>query len=69
MFRLFDIIILILSTFTFLISILMWFKQLYTVSVFIGIWALFILGMGIYFKLLRIVHFVLYKNVDNEDRA
>ena len=66
MFRTFDVMVLISTLLTFLYSLFHWFNGNQEAGLFVGIWVVIVLGLGIYFKLLRIVHFVLYKNLDSK---
>ena len=66
MFRTFDVMVLISTLLTFLYSQFHWFNGNQEAGLFVGIWVVIVLGLGIYFKLLRIVHFVLYKNLDSK---
>ena len=67
MFRLFDIIILVSALLTVAFSAFLWIQELQIQALFVGIFSLIVLGFGIYFKLLRIVHFVLYRNFNKEE--
>ena len=68
MFRLFDIMVLLLTFVSFLFSIYLWFGGNREEGLYVGLWVTSIIGVGIYFKLLRIVHFVLYKNFDKKEK-
>lgn len=68
MFRLFDIMVLLLTFISFLFSIYLWFNGNTEEGLYVGLWVSSIIGVGIYFKLLRIVHFVLYKNFDKKEK-
>ncbi len=68
MFRLFDIMVLLLTFVSFLLSIYLWFGGNREEGLYVGLWVTSIIGVGIYFKLLRIVHFVLYKNFDKKEK-
>ena len=64
MFRLFDVLVLISSLSTLILSIYLFVYNGLDLSLITGLYGLFILALGIYIKLLRIVHFVLYKNFE-----
>ena len=66
MFRVFDVMVLLLTFLTFLYSLFLWFSGDQEAGLYVGTWVVVIIGLGIYFKLLRIVHFVLYKNLDSK---
>tara|TARA_B100001094_G_C17866755_1_gene640109 strand:+ start:174 stop:434 length:261 start_codon:yes stop_codon:yes gene_type:complete len=68
MFRLFDIMVLLLTFISFLFSIYLWFSGNREEGLYVGLWVSSIIGVGIYFKLLRIVHFVLYRNFDKKEK-
>lgn len=68
MFRLFDIMVLLLTFVSFLFSIYLWFGGNREEGLYVGLWVASIIGVGIYFKLLRIVHFVLYRNFDKKEK-
>ena len=68
MFRLFDIMVLLLTFISFLFSIYLWFGGHREEGLYVGLWVASIIGVGIYFKLLRIVHFVLYRNFDKKEK-
>ena len=68
MFRFFDIIVLLLTFLSFAFSVYLWFSGSREEGLYVGLWVTSIIGIGIYFKLLRIVHFVLYKNFDNQEK-
>ena len=68
MFRLFDIMVLLLTFISFLFSIYLWFGGNKQEGLYVGLWVTSIIGVGIYFKLLRIVHFVLYRNFDKKEK-
>ena len=67
MFRLFDILVLLLTFISFVFSIYLWFSGNRDEGLYVGLCVTSIIGVGIYFKLLRIVHFVLYKNLNNKE--
>lgn len=67
MFRLFDYIVLFITFFSFIFSIYLWFSGYREEGMYVGLWVPSIIGVGIYFKLLRIVHFVLYRNLNQEE--
>ena len=61
MFRLYDYLVFSAAFVSFLLSVSLWFSGYREEGAFVGIWVPSILGIGIYVKLIRIVHFVLYK--------
>jgi len=67
MLRVYDYAIMIAAFASFLFSIYLWFSGYRDEGIFVGIWVPSILGVGIYGKLLRIVHFVLYKKLGPRD--
>ena len=67
MFRLYDILVILSSLVTLALSIFLWINQQRQEALFIAILLPSLLGFGIYFKLLRIVHFVLYKNLNKKE--
>lgn len=66
MFRLFDILILLSAFGALIFSIILYTNAAASTALYISFWAPALLGFGIYIKLIRIVHFVLYKNLDEE---
>ena len=68
MFRLFDILVLFASLSTFALSIYIFIYNGLELSLYIGVFGIFILCFGIYLKLIRIVHFVLYKNLTDSKK-
>ena len=52
----------------FLYSIYLWLIGSQTDSIYMGVWVAILMGFGIYIKLLRIVHFVLYRNLEESHR-
>ena len=71
MFRSFDILVLSAAMFSLFFSLFLFIEGDKDTALYVGIWVPSILGFGIHIKLLRIVHFVLYKrlngNTDKED--
>ena len=67
MFRLYDYLIFVAAFVSFLLSVGLWFSGYREEGAFVGIWVPSILGIGIYGKLIRIVHFVLYKKLGDRD--
>ena len=69
MFRTFDILILSSAILSLLFSVYLFLTGDKDIALYVGIWVPSILGFGIHIKLLRIVHFVLYKNLrgDSDD--
>lgn len=63
MFRLFDILILTAATLAFGLAGYLFVYSDQMTALFVGLWVPIILGFGIHVKLVRIVHFVLYKNL------
>jgi hypothetical protein len=68
MFRMFDVMVLLSTLLTFIYSLFLWFNGDHEAGLYVGTWVAVVIGLGIYFKLLRIVHFVLYKNLDDKKR-
>ena len=68
MFKPFDILVLLAVLLPFLLSNYLWFTGNYMEGIYVGIWVVANIGIGIYFKLLRIVHFVLYRYLDKEKK-
>ena len=67
MFRLFDILVFITAGAAFALSAYTFVYGDRTTALYIGLWTPIILGFGIHIKLVRIVHFVLYRNLSKED--
>ena len=63
MFRLFDILVLTAATLAFGLAGYLFVYSDQMTALFVGLWVPIILGIGIHIKLVRIVHFVLYKNL------
>ena len=63
MFRLFDILVLTAATLAFGLAGYLFVYSDQITALFVGLWVPIILGFGIHIKLVRIVHFVLYKNL------
>lgn len=63
MFRLFDILVLTAATLAFCLAGYLFVYSDQITALFVGLWVPIILGFGIHIKLVRIVHFVLYKNL------
>ena len=61
MFNSFDILIFISTFLAFLLSNYLWFTGNELEGIYVGIWVVSIICGGIYFKLLRIVKFILKK--------
>ena len=47
-------------------SVVLWIDGFEVEAIYAGLITLFVLGVGLYFKLLRIVHFVLYRNLEDD---
>jgi len=62
LFNTFDLLIFTATFIAFLLSNYLWFTGNEIEGVYVGIWVLSIIAGGIYFKLLRIVKFILKKN-------
>ena len=72
MFRTFDILVLVSAILSLTLSVYLFVFSDKYIAMYVGIWVPSVLGFGIYVKLLRIVHFVLYKNLTDdksEERA
>ena len=69
MFRLFDVLVLLSASLALCVSAYLFIQGDKATANYIGLWVLTILGFGLYFKLLRIVHFVLYKNLNNGEKS
>jgi hypothetical protein len=52
-----------------LFSLYLWLQVDQIMGLFMGVWVGVILCFGIYMKLLRIVHFVLYKNLNKDEES
>ncbi len=66
MFRTFDVLVLISAILSLTLSVYLFVFSDKYIALYVGIWVPSVLGFGIYVKLLRIVHFVLYKNLKDE---
>ena len=64
MIRLFDYLVFTATLLAFMFSGYLFFMVDPLTGLFVGLWSVLILGFGIHIKLLRIVHFVLYKNLN-----
>ena len=67
MFRTFDILVLVSALLSLTFSVYLFVFTEKQIAIYVGIWVPSILGFGIYIKLLRIVHFVLYRNLKDQD--
>lgn len=67
MFRLYDYFVFIAAFASFVFSVYLWFSGEKQTGMYVGIWVPSLLALGIYGKLLRIVHFVLYRRFPKED--
>ena len=67
MFRIYDYIVFIAAFLSFGFSVYLWFSGQREVGLYVGIWVPSLLALGIYGKLLRIVHFVLYKRLPEKE--
>ena len=67
MFRTFDILVLVSAILSLTLSVYLFVFSDKYIAMYVGIWVPSVLGFGIYVKLLRIVHFVLYKNLKEDD--
>ena len=67
MFRLFDILVLLAALCSLFFSLFIFSTGDQTLALYVGLWVSSILGFGIYIKLLRILHFVLYQKLDEAD--
>ena len=67
MFRTFDILVLSAALLPLALSAYLFLFVDKTTALYVGLWVPIILGFGIHIKLLRIVHFVLYKNLNATD--
>ena len=63
MFRLFDVLVLSAALLAFGLAGYLFVYSDQMTALFVGLWVPIILGFGIHIKLVRIVHFVLYKNL------
>ncbi len=68
MFRTFDVLVLSAALLALSLSAYLFLTADKITAVYVGLWVPIILGFGIHIKLLRIVHFVLYKNLNATDR-
>lgn len=66
MFRVYDILVLLAVGIAASMSVVLWIDGFEVEAIYAGLITLFILGVGLYFKLLRIVHFVLYRNLEDD---
>ena len=66
MFRSFDILVLTSAMLSLLFSVYLFIQGDKQTALYVGIWVPSVLGFGIHIKLLRIVHFVLYKHLNGE---
>ena len=66
MFRFYDLCIFLAAFLSFVFSVYLWFTGNKQEGIYVGIWVPSIIGIGLYGKLLRIVHFVLYRRLDNQ---
>ena len=67
MFRTFDVLVLISALLSLTLSVYLFIFSDKYIALYVGIWVPSMLGFGIYIKLLRIVHFVLYKNLTAQE--
>ncbi len=67
MFRIFDILVLTSAILSLFLSIGIFIYSDQQLAIYVGLWVSSILGFGIYVKLLRIVHFVLYRNLNEQN--
>ena len=67
MFRTFDVLVLISALLSLTLSVYLFIFSDKYIALYVGIWVPSMLGFGIYVKLLRIVHFVLYKNLKTQE--
>ena len=63
MLRTYDKLIFIAAFLSFCFSVYLWFSGEREAGMYVGIWVPSVIGIGLYGKLLRIVHFVLYKRL------
>lgn len=68
MFKTFDKLVLAATFAAFLLSNYLWFTGHLMEGIYVGIWVVANIGVGIYFKLLRIVHFVLYRYLKTQEK-
>lgn len=66
MFRVYDILVLLAVGIAASMSVVLWIDGFEVEAIYAGLITLFVLGVGLYFKLLRIVHFVLYRNLEDD---
>ena len=69
MLRTYDYIVLISAIIALCFSLYLFMLVDQMLGLFMGVWVAVILCFGLYMKLLRIVHFVLYKNLNKEEEA
>ena len=69
MFRLFDVLVLTAAILALGLSAYLFVYADKTTALYVGLWVPIILGFGIHIKLLRIVHFVLYKNLNADSNG
>lgn len=67
MIRTYDFIVILSAIIALLFSLYLFLVVDQTYGLFMGIWVAVILCFGIYGKLVRIVHFVLYRNFDKKN--
>ena len=67
MIRAYDVLVFISAFMSFVLSVYLWYSGSKEAGLYVGIWVPSILGIGIYGKLLRIVHFVLYKRYPTKE--
>ena len=67
MFRSFDILVLLSALLSLFFSLYLFIVGDKQTALYVGIWVPSVLGFGIHIKLLRIVHFVLYKYLNGDD--
>ncbi len=67
MIRIYDIIVITAALTAMLFSLYLFLQVDKVNGLFMGVWVSVILCFGIYGKLLRIVHFVLYKNLEEKN--
>ena len=66
MFRVYDILVVLAVGIAASMSVVLWIDGFEVEAIYAGLITLFVLGVGLYFKLLRIVHFVLYRNLEDD---
>lgn len=67
MFKIYDYLIFFAAFASFLLSVYLWFSGYREEGAFVGIWVPSILGIGIYGKLIRMIHFVFYKKLNDRE--